>query len=88
MICYDFQFDECLCSVVEMYANHRETGAIGRMRVVQVDGDTFNQLKKSVLTNNNHQFKMPRVMRDQESLNWLMSQQIVAHTFTHNKQIR
>jgi hypothetical protein len=67
------QFDESLCRESGIYRLHREKGSISAMHVIQIQHGGFQKLKYFILSSRpTMQFKMPRVLRRREHLEFLM----------------
>ena len=60
----------------DVYNKLRDAGSIGLMQVVQVKPHSFQELK-SVMTqeSRSQQFKMPRILRNTESIQFLLNRE-------------
>lgn len=79
-----FQFDDTMCESFELYQMFRNNGIIGSMRVVQVRLNSFQLLKSEMIRETQtQQFKMPRVLRNKEYLQFLLDRAIPGDEWLH-----
>lgn len=72
-----FQFDVTLSSTCEMYRMMRDKDSIDQIRVIELKNGTFERLKSKIITDTqNQQYKLQRVIRNKDHLQFLLSNQI------------
>ena len=74
---FAFQFDQALCQKLELYNSLRQNNSISPMQVIQVSQGTFSKLKQDIIKETqNQQFKMPRVIKDENYISTLFKAKI------------
>ena len=71
------QVDEQLVKLHEIYANCRKNGKLQPIKLMQVQTGTFQKVKEMILKRNpasySLQYKLPRIMRRDDMLKYLLS---------------
>ena len=69
------QLDDALCAENDVFAGWRAKGAIAATRVIEVEPDAFDELRrrKCAATGSSQQYKQPRVLKRPEDVAVLRS---------------
>lgn len=82
----NLQVDTSLTRLHDMYKMYRDSGSLKSLKVVQVRGGTFQSMGKLIRSFNKTsslmQFKLPRIVRQPELLQYLLENTVQACDFT------